>query len=454
MVYNSFIKCDVCGAVTRIRLQVGWLPKHPIEVACGKCGITLSGEVEIDQNNVCLYFHFQNASILSEIVSGSDYVVECSGEFPSIKQVPEDDGALDIITPFFRNLRRFENQDCFEEFCENIKSLRLTSDRWPQYERIFALYRNGNTEYFMKEISKVLPSEYSLCRNGVEMLRAIHLMEVYCFISPLRKDVIQNAKLSHEIMTLDLNQLQGLISYLNNHDGYSLQELQDTIFSTYTAFTRIYGALLPTYAGQYFKDGINYMIEGSTTSSYESVKEFYIDTYETLGNLLVIPVALNNIKYRGDYNSLDPSVDKGGTLDDFIGKTKANRFRFCTSNEKYTDLLKTIINPKLRNAIGHKDVKYNSITQEIVYVPNPKDRSKKFSEYLLEFENEEMHLFQAVLVISEYLYQLMKLELIQKASFTKLYLSVKKQKIGRNVPCPCGSGKKYKQCCGRAKRNH
>ena len=25
----------------------------------------------------------------------------------------------------------------------------------------------------------------------------------------------------------------------------------------------------------------------------------------------------------------------------------------------------------------------------------------------------------------------------------------KGKKIGRNDPCPCGSGKKYKQCCGR-----
>ena len=23
------------------------------------------------------------------------------------------------------------------------------------------------------------------------------------------------------------------------------------------------------------------------------------------------------------------------------------------------------------------------------------------------------------------------------------------KKIGRNEPCPCGSGKKYKNCCGR-----
>ena len=23
------------------------------------------------------------------------------------------------------------------------------------------------------------------------------------------------------------------------------------------------------------------------------------------------------------------------------------------------------------------------------------------------------------------------------------------EKIGRNDPCPCGSGKKYKKCCGK-----
>ena len=28
---------------------------------------------------------------------------------------------------------------------------------------------------------------------------------------------------------------------------------------------------------------------------------------------------------------------------------------------------------------------------------------------------------------------------------------VKEEKIGRNDPCPCGSGKKYKKCCGAGK---
>jgi preprotein translocase subunit SecA len=26
----------------------------------------------------------------------------------------------------------------------------------------------------------------------------------------------------------------------------------------------------------------------------------------------------------------------------------------------------------------------------------------------------------------------------------------KQAKVGRNAPCPCGSGKKYKRCCGAA----
>ncbi|WP_243647126.1 SEC-C metal-binding domain-containing protein [Scopulibacillus darangshiensis] len=26
---------------------------------------------------------------------------------------------------------------------------------------------------------------------------------------------------------------------------------------------------------------------------------------------------------------------------------------------------------------------------------------------------------------------------------------VNRKKVGRNTPCPCGSGKKYKKCCGR-----
>jgi hypothetical protein len=33
--------------------------------------------------------------------------------------------------------------------------------------------------------------------------------------------------------------------------------------------------------------------------------------------------------------------------------------------------------------------------------------------------------------------------------FRKSKIVVKEEKVGRNDPCPCGSGKKYKKCCGQ-----
>ena len=31
----------------------------------------------------------------------------------------------------------------------------------------------------------------------------------------------------------------------------------------------------------------------------------------------------------------------------------------------------------------------------------------------------------------------------------EIQAATKPKKVGRNDPCPCGSGKKYKKCCGR-----
>lgn len=36
-----------------------------------------------------------------------------------------------------------------------------------------------------------------------------------------------------------------------------------------------------------------------------------------------------------------------------------------------------------------------------------------------------------------------------KREYNKSKTIVKAKKVGRNEPCPCGSGKKYKNCCGR-----
>lgn len=110
------------------------------------------------------------------------------------------------------------------------------------------------------------------------------------------------------------------------------------------------------------------------------LNSFYLDVYEALGNLLIIPVALNNIKYRADVNSMNPIEKNVSSLEDFIKLTKATRFHYCINTEVYTDFLDVVVNAKLRNAIGHNDVEYDAVSQLITYIPNPRiERRRKLS---------------------------------------------------------------------------
>ena len=155
MVYNCFIKCQVCGSITRIRLQVGWQDEHPIVIACGKCGISLTGKVIIGQDAPGLSFSFDNADIVDD--SNAEYVIECSGEFPT-KKMCADAHDFDM-TPFIRNQTRMENTDGYEQFGKSVATLNRTVQRWAEYKRVFDLAQNGNTEYLIQEVKKIIPEK-------------------------------------------------------------------------------------------------------------------------------------------------------------------------------------------------------------------------------------------------------------------------------------------------------
>lgn len=410
MVFNTFVKCQVCGSITRVRLQVGWQEEHPIVVACGKCGTSLSGSVKIGQDRPGLRFSFDNADEISD--AEAEYMVECSGEFPTVKQGKASKLEEMAITPFIRYMNCMKTDDSYEQFVKAVSQLNTTEKKWKSYKRIIDLFRS-NSEYLVQEIQKEFSGQYFQCRDEFEVLRAVHMIEVHGFYSALKKDILDNLSFSAEIIKLDSVQLKRLVDFLNSHDGYHLEELQDLIYKVYDEFVKIYQRLIPALALQYCKDdSFDFEVEGSTTSSFDCVKQFYLDVYEALGNLLVIPVALNNIKNRSDVNLMNPLGKNVPSLEDFTKLTKASRYHFCIGTEVYTDFLDIVVNAKLRNAIGHNDVEYDTVNQIITYIPNPKDRSKKKTEYLLEFENEAMHMFQAVLGVSEYLYRLRELSLV------------------------------------------
>ena len=88
--------------------------------------------------------------------------------------------------------------------------------------------------------------------------------------------------------------------------------------------------------------------------------------------------------------------------------------------------------------------------------PNPIDTMEEDTRVSLAFDKVKLYK-NMVDAKAEWLYELPMWDEIFDAETKKaLYLEQKKsgtvvvgKKVGRNEPCPCGSGKKYKHCCGK-----
>ena len=88
--------------------------------------------------------------------------------------------------------------------------------------------------------------------------------------------------------------------------------------------------------------------------------------------------------------------------------------------------------------------------------PNPIDEMEEDTVVSLAFDKEKLYK-NMVDAKADWLYGLpMWEEIFDEEKRNELYKEakrmntiVKPKKIGRNDPCPCGSGKKYKYCCGR-----
>ena len=88
---------------------------------------------------------------------------------------------------------------------------------------------------------------------------------------------------------------------------------------------------------------------------------------------------------------------------------------------------------------------------------NPIDEMEKDTKVKLDIDLEKLY-YNMVECKAEWLYTLPQWnDILPEDKRKELYKKQKNsgtihnenRKVGRNNPCPCGSGKKYKQCCGR-----
>ena len=94
--------------------------------------------------------------------------------------------------------------------------------------------------------------------------------------------------------------------------------------------------------------------------------------------------------------------------------------------------------------------------EESLIEPNPIESMFEFTVVCLAFDKEKLYK-NMVAAKADWLYELPQWkEIFSEEELKKFYKEQKEsttirkpKKIGRNDPCPCGSGKKYKKCCGR-----
>ncbi len=98
----------------------------------------------------------------------------------------------------------------------------------------------------------------------------------------------------------------------------------------------------------------------------------------------------------------------------------------------------------------------DGINESLKGYENPIDTMEEDTKVRIEIDPEKLY-YNMVEAKANWLYELPQWDSIlteerrkelykqQKASGTVR----KPRKIGRNDPCPCGSGKKYKKCCGK-----
>lgn len=131
----------------------------------------------------------------------------------------------------------------------------------------------------------------------------------------------------------------------------------------------------------------------------------------------------------------------------------------------YSDLLD---NPGEKRSASLKELADNYQVRPVIFMgfldginsslrkENDFEQFSEDSQVELDIDLEKLY-YNMLAADADYLYGLPQWENLlteeKRQEITKAYKKsktvVKGEKIGRNDPCPCGSGKKYKKCCGR-----
>lgn len=454
MVVRKYFECNICSAITMVRTQADD-SSYPVRFTCCNCNSSMKGKVTFLEEYMNVQIEFDNCTEVN--TRNAEFYFEVSNALltEKIRNIKEEDEY--IFSPFMKNLGIIGH----EEYSKNAQKLhqfsKMIDNEWSKIMNIVELYLNGKGEFITKQIHQYLPKHQFPCNNDLEKMRAVHSLALFNIARSLPSAFYDDTckSIFSELSLLTKEQTSSyldMVNYLESNDF--LQNAERKILKIMNEYCVIFKNIEPVILLRL--SGVNDLTSlvqkfGLSSSDFEDLKGFYLDTYEFLGDSLIINELHNNLKYRNDFKNF-AGEKKVSTIDEYEKMSKGNRINFINKSEIFSNILNIELDNKLRNSIGHNNYDYNGLTQQIEFIDHRRP-NKSTQLYLIDFALICYQNFISVINLAELIYQARKLKYVLKGQ-QPVHPSVfqnygSKKKVGRNESCPCGSGLKYKKCCGK-----
>lgn len=451
MVANTFIQCAACGKKVNLRIQMGAY-NIPFHIHCPICHSTIHGKIDVEGNNTDI----KNAHTI-DCDDKEFYSVELSAEFPTRKPINKKVNDIEL-SPFMRNNMLYgSGERAMKETQNAMRFANFIKFGFGDLKQKFELFWNSQDEILFPNLETLI-SQYShipisKVKNNFDAAMALHqiLLTTTNITSIIGDDSLREYS---EIGKLVIgskecfNQITGFI----DENAFDFNVIEKKGFKLIELFAKVYEQLVPVIAlksGDCFAN-VDKEKYGIMTVNFDELTDFYAKSYEWILDNIILIVGLNNLFVRYD---LEPCVNNK-TFQDFIKESKGNRIKngYIGKTEPFSKPINSL-NNRVRNAIQHFDSDIDYETQIIAF----KDRNKSVNIYLIDFAALCIDNFCIIFYILELVYNLRKLTFMQEGLIPTILADTPNanqpqriwKKIGRNEPCPCGSGQKYKRCCGK-----
>lgn len=458
---NYYYKCDICGSISNLKYQMGYSKRHPIRYKCN-CGVTIRGEYLEGQG-----INIENAEKHDQCTP--NFVVHSSGEFLTQTQYSVTNFE-DTIAPttFLIAMQRMD----YEKFRDNFSAIINYRDNAnSMVKAINELYENENLEMLEKVIRNNYDPKEELfpLNNEADYLRAVTMINQFQFL--LDKGT---TKIVTDLFLSSFRAKKDeCIKYFNFLS--SLEKIPEWKRRIYHIADQIYtkiDLLIPAIGIDFYYDK-SLAFSGNlsiTTTSFEDIKQLYVDLYELISSLLIIPIGFDNILLRNSYESIN--IVKGINIKDLTGiskmKKKGNIIKLLDTSAPFESLIFKNLNNDIRNSIGHFSYKSEEIANsrgQTVRFYSLNDNSKFTDVSLIEICYDIWNMYKCLGVFNELIHHI-ELHILahEKHIFPSFITNARvrnkmqgfesnKKKIFPSDPCPCGSGLNYKNCCRRKKRS-